>query len=91
VLVNGVLVWAAGSPRLHRHPGQDGHHRDARLFGAVPDRQVRQSYEPGASVDHRADRRAAHPADDEVAVPVPDPGAVLDDDRAMVDQPTRRE
>jgi hypothetical protein len=57
----------------------------------VPVGQVHEPQVAGAPVDQGADRRATGSPHDQVALPVTDPGALLDHARAGVDQPARRD
>lgn len=86
-----ALVPRQGLPGQRRPPGEDREHGHAKLLGAVPIGQVHQAQVAGAPVDQGADRRAAGPADDQVALPVADPSAFLDHGRPLMQQPARRD
>src|SRR5829696_7678244 len=51
--------------------------------------QVDQPDEPAGAVNERANRGAVDPPGDEIALPVTDPGALLDDLGAPIDQHSR--
>ena len=58
---------------------------------AVSVRQGHPAADSRPSVGQGVDRRAADPADGEVALPVPDQGTALDRDAALTEQPSRSE
>jgi hypothetical protein len=86
-----ALVPGQGLPGEGGHPVKDRQQRGMQVFGAVPVGQVHQPQEAGPPVGQGADRRGAHPAHDEIALPVSDPGTCLDHGRAGVDQQARGE
>lgn len=82
-----VRVSRAAAGRLASTGSSAWRHRSARL----PVGQVHEPQVAAAPVDEGANRGLAHPADDEVALPVPDPLAVFDRERAGVDELGRSE
>lgn len=58
----------------------------AHLIGVVSMRQVDEKHHARVSIHECADCRSTAPSDYQVALPVPDPGPGIDDQRTLVDQ-----